>query len=65
MPEATLQDQVQDAPVWFVCLLILLSALAGEMYRVDKQHRLSRQLFVRIAIRAFAWCQHQENRDAH
>lgn len=47
MPDATLQDQVQDIPLWWLILFLVLASLAGELYRADQRQRITRGLLVR------------------
>ena len=50
----TSSDVAKDIPLWVVIIMIVLCSLAGELYRADKHQRLStKQLFVRVAVRAF------------
>lgn len=49
-----MQEQAQDAPLWVLVLLAALCALAGEMYRADKNQRITKSLMLRIIVRAFA-----------
>lgn len=54
MPDATLQDQVQDIPLWWLILFLVLASLAGELYRADQRQRITRGLLVRVGVRALA-----------
>lgn len=56
MPDATLQDQVQDIPLWWLILFLVLASLAGELYRADQRQRITRSLLVRVGVRALAAC---------
>lgn len=48
------QSQFQDANLFLVIALILLSSLAGELYRADKQKTITKEILLRVVVRAFA-----------
>lgn len=48
------QEQIQNIPFVLIIVLILLSSLAGELYRADKQQRITKAMLVRVLIRSFA-----------
>ena len=47
-------EQVPDIPLSLIIILILLSSLAGELYRADKQRSITKALLMRVLVRSFA-----------
>jgi len=46
-------EQMPDIPLSLIIILILLSSLAGELYRADKQRSITKAL-MRVLVRSFA-----------
>lgn len=47
-------EQIQDVPFILIIILIVMSSLAGELYRAPIQQRITKAMLIRVLIRSFA-----------